>query len=311
MTTWRACGLRFESDFDLRPLPHEAGTEKPDITVRRAEVSPDGIENPLLTRALAQIGNGCVWFDVPGIARFRVDDGHDIRVDPYPEADEKSIVLFLLGSALGAVLHQRGFLVLHANAVRVGDGVVLFAGASGVGKSTAAAAMLERGHQVLAADVTAINDSGEFAAGIPRLKSWQDVLGKMDTSLEGLERIRLQIDKYHLPMPVQEFGQPLAVRAIYILNTANEMKPGHFELKHLEGKNKFIVLKRQTYRSHFMQGMGLKSRHLKLCATLAQRTPIARIVRPSSRFNAPQLAERVLKDLRDLERDEAAANGRG
>jgi len=309
MTTWRACGLRFESDFDLRPLPHEAGNEKPDIVVRRTAVSPNGIRNPQLTRALAQIGNGCVWFDVPGVARFRVDKGREIKVDPYPEADEKSIVLFLLGSALGAALHQRGFLVLHANAIQVGDGVVLFAGASGVGKSTAAAAMLERGFEVLADDVTAINESGEFAAGIPRLKLWKDVLGMMNTTLEGLERIRLQVDKYHLPMPARETRRPLPVKAIYILNTANEMKPRQFDLKRLEGSAKFLVLRGQTYRSHFMKGLGLKPRHLKLCATLAQRTPIARIIRPTARFNARQLAARVLEDLQDLGLHEAVGNG--
>ncbi len=299
MTVYRACGLRFDSDFDLSPLPRARGAGDQDVMVKRGKVSPQGIKDPVVNRPLAQIGKGCVWLDIPDIARFQIDGGRRIQVDPYPGAEERSIMLFLLGSALGALLHQRGFLTLHANAVKVGDGAVLFSGVSGAGKSTAAMAMLERGYDVLADDVTAINDAGDFAGGIPRLKLWKDVLGKMDITLEGLERIRLEIDKYHLPLPAAAAKKPLPVRAIYILRSANEMDPGKFELERLEGRSKFLALRGHTYRPHYMQGLGLKPKHLTLCGALAARAAMARIVRPTARFNAPELAERVLEDLRE------------
>lgn len=305
MKAWRICGLRFASDIDLRPLPaaaKSADEAKADVVVRRTRVAKNGIKNPRLTRALMQAGDGSVWFDVPGIARFQIDGGREVRVQPYPDADERSIVLFLLGSALGAVLHQRGFLVLHANAVLVDGGAVLLAGHSGAGKSTTAAALLERGYEVLADDVTALDEAGGFAAGVPRLKLWKDALGKLDMTLEGLEQLRPQIDKYQLPLPSRRAPKKgsLPVKAIYILSSANELEPDKFELKRIEGTTKFIALQNQTYRPHFMTGLGLKPRHLKLCAALAARTPIARITRPTTRFNATALARRILEDLEDL-----------
>lgn len=303
MKAWRICGLRFESDIDLRPLPAAAKAGRADVVVRRTKVAENGIENPRLTRALMQAGDGSVWFDVPGIARFQIDDGREVRVEAYPEADERSIVLFLLGSALGAVLHQRGFLVLHANAVLVDGGAVLLAGHSGAGKSTTAAALLERGYEVLADDVTALDEAGGFAAGVPRLKLWKDALGKLDMTLEGLEQLRPQIDKYQLPLPSRKAPKKgsLPVKAIYILSSANELEPEKFELKRIEGTTKFVALQNQTYRPHFMTGLGLKPRHLKLCAALAARTPIARITRPTTLFNASALARRILEDLEDLQ----------
>ena len=46
------------------------------------------------------------------IARFLVQHGEEILIQPAAESDEDGIRLFLLGSALGALLHQRGRLIL-------------------------------------------------------------------------------------------------------------------------------------------------------------------------------------------------------
>ncbi|MEG8053162.1 hypothetical protein QP185_07710 [Sphingomonas aerolata] len=53
---------------------------------------------------------------------------------------------YLLGTALGALLHQRALLPLHCNAI-VHDGkAFLFCGDSGAGKSTLAAVFEARGY---------------------------------------------------------------------------------------------------------------------------------------------------------------------
>jgi len=65
--------------------------------------------------------------------------------------------LFLLGSAIGALMHQRGLLVLHGSTVKVGDECVVFLGSSGVGKSTLATQLRHRGYACLGDDVCAIS----------------------------------------------------------------------------------------------------------------------------------------------------------
>ncbi|MGI4730626.1 MAG: hypothetical protein ACRYFW_02615 [Janthinobacterium lividum] len=60
------------------------------------------------------------WMDVPDVARILVWSGREIVVDPAPRADDAAIRAFLLGSAMGALLHQRGLLPLHASAVAMG-----------------------------------------------------------------------------------------------------------------------------------------------------------------------------------------------
>ena len=64
------------------------------------------------------------------------------------------IRVFLLGSCLGALLHQRGVLALHASAIETDQGAVLFMGDSGMGKSTTLQAFIKRGYKMLADDIT-------------------------------------------------------------------------------------------------------------------------------------------------------------
>lgn len=56
---------------------------------------------PIITAA--QFG-----FHVPKVGYYVVKSGSEITVTPLPEADEREVRLFLLGSAWGALCYQRG-----------------------------------------------------------------------------------------------------------------------------------------------------------------------------------------------------------
>ena len=84
---------------------------------------------------------GLVRFRWPGVGACEVRDGREIAVDPAPGVDADLLSTYLLGPALGVLLHQRGGLVLHASAVTVGGGCVAFLADAGWGKSTLAATL--------------------------------------------------------------------------------------------------------------------------------------------------------------------------
>ncbi|MDX8394562.1 MAG: hypothetical protein R8K21_08285, partial [Mariprofundales bacterium] len=121
-------------------------TDHNDLTIKYGEVSAAGLEQPKKFTPFFQCAKDNLWLNVPDIARFLISNGNSITVESAKNSDPQSIRLFLLGSCLGAILHQRGMLILHANAIRFDDGCVLFAGTSGQGKSTLAAAFHHRGH---------------------------------------------------------------------------------------------------------------------------------------------------------------------
>ena len=142
---------------------------------------------------------------------------------------------------MAALLHQRGYMPIHANVVQLpGGGVAAFGGDSGAGKSTLAAWFEAQGHRVLADDLCAIL-TGEDGLpvvfeGIPRVKLWSDALAALGRESEGLQRVASDIDKFQMPMGKaagEGSLEPLRLERIYLLDLAEEGAP--FRIERLSG----------------------------------------------------------------------------
>lgn len=293
LNNYHAFGLNISSAFVLPPLHFALKDDLAHVTIQKGAVPENGLVKPNRATPFFQSAKDMLWLNVPDIARFLVCDGNSIIVDAYPGSDEQSIRLYLLGSCMGAILHQRGVLVMHGNAVRFGDQCVVFVGHSGAGKSTLAAAFHQRGHEILADDVCAIDAEGRVAPSFPQLKLWQDAAKKLEINTDELNRIRLQVEKFafQLDKPAMEH---LPVAAIYILNNHNQ---DEFEIETITGMQKFNPLKNNTYRMGYLDGLGLKAEHLGLCSKLAGRIHLSRITRPNHGFKLDELLELITADL--------------
>lgn len=93
------------------------------------------------------------WDDV---GTFRFLNGEKIVVYSKKDVDSYKLKTYILGPVLAALLHQRGFLVLHASAVKINSYAVAFLGFSGMGKSTLAMALNKAGYPLLTDDILAI-----------------------------------------------------------------------------------------------------------------------------------------------------------
>jgi hypothetical protein len=103
----------------------------------------------------------------PGLADFTVSGPH-ITCSPAPDCQEATLRHLLCDQVIPRVWAQRGHLVMHASAVQLADGRVLaFAGDSGRGKSTLAAALVNRGAQLLDDDAIALVPSAQGVRVVP------------------------------------------------------------------------------------------------------------------------------------------------
>ncbi len=80
-----------------------------------------------------EVRPGHFRLDVPGVARYSVEDGKSILIEPLADATPEKIRLFLLGSTMGALLYQRGLYPLHGSAVETPWGAMIFVGVQGQG----------------------------------------------------------------------------------------------------------------------------------------------------------------------------------
>lgn len=293
MPLFRMYGLTAESHWPLPECLPAAPDATPEISIIKGLVPEQGI-NPASDDGYEQSITGEFWLNVEQVARYWIRHGREIVVEPYPGADEESIRVYLLGSAIGALLFQRGLLLIHGNAIEVDGGCLVCVGDSGAGKSTLAAAFLQQGHRLLADDVVPVDADGMATPGFPRIKLWGDAARQLGIETEGLRRIMPDMDKYNVPLGTRFCGRPLPVKWVYVLEPSER---ADFELEPFEGMARFEPLHENTYRVHFLEAMALKPRHLMQVAALAGRIRMARILRPAQGFRLPELVRFILDDI--------------
>jgi len=148
---YRAHGMVIRSTVEL-PLPPGAGT--PDLVLRRGDDRPVPSARPG-GRRLAELSgpDGRLFYSLgtdgdrtvlryPGLCDFAGDrDLAGVTVHLHPGVDPGLLAVLAGGTLLAVHLMLRHELVLHASAVQTDDHAVAFVGASGMGKSTLAAAL--------------------------------------------------------------------------------------------------------------------------------------------------------------------------
>lgn len=299
---YRLFGLRVRSEVQLPELFPATGIVGPDVSIRlgsiAGDVGPFGIE---------QHGDALL-LTVPGIARYRVRKGAEILIDPVADTPERNVRLYLLGSAFGLLLHQRGSLPLHANAVEIDGQAVAFMGASGAGKSTLAAWFHDHGHKVIADDICVVGFDGKgephVAPGLPRLRLWKEALeasGRLtsdyDRAWEGSE----EWDKFEVPLSAGLVADgERAFAAIYLLQSADE-----FEIKKLTGARAAQALIENTYRGRTIVAAAGPRLHWEACMRVAEQVPVFELRRPLGLARIDQDMVRLLSQRSERASDEA------
>jgi energy-coupling factor transporter ATP-binding protein EcfA2 len=262
--------FRLRSDIPLGELhPAEAGNDARPIVEVRVGALPETLPGGRTAPYGLQIADDEVMLTVANTARYLIRGGREVVVDRLEGGSERDMRLFLLGSALGILCHQRGLLPLHANAIVADGAAVAFAGPPGAGKSTLAAHFAHTGFEVLCDDVCVIefDEGGRPLAwpGLPRVKLWGDAASAFGHDSSTLDQAIEGMDKYHVPLRRATQARPIPFRRLYVLSRAED-RPG--EIRRLGGQAAMAEVMGQTYRGLYLAPMGLVERHFRQCAAL-------------------------------------------
>ncbi len=288
-----AYGLGIHSTL---PLPELVAADRvADVTIRLGRIDPSPSEQSGLGSCLRATAREVLFF-WEEVGLFQVWDGREIVVDPAPGVEERILRLFILGPALGLLLHQRGLLILHASAVQVGGAAVAFLGGPGWGKSTTAAAMHTRGHAIVADDVLAIEladvNHPVVHPGFPQLKLWPEAAATLGDAPEALPRLHPRLEK-RARRDARGFPQiALLLERIYVLAEGT-----HQEIEPLRPAEAFVELVRHSYVARLLKATGAASLHFDQCGVLANAVPVRRLQTPRSLALLPDLARIIERDL--------------
>jgi hypothetical protein len=294
---YRVHGFTIESELELPELVPFDGV--PDVRIRLGPVAAD-LEGPVQHGPGYQAAEGRYLLNVPGIARYLVTDGRDVRVAPEPDTVESGVRVFLLSSVMAAVTHQRGLLAMHASTVDVGNGAVLFAGESGTGKSTLSAAFHDRGCPIVTDDVSVVafdrDEHPMIHPGYRQLRLAADSLEHVGASLGARRRMDLGKQKYGVTVPGAAPPAPLRIRRMFLLA---DHPSDTIRLRPLDGPAKVTAVVRGTYRRRMSDALGRRSAHFALCVAVAQRIDIVEVHRPRKLDTVHALVDALVADLRD------------
>ncbi|MEO7820590.1 MAG: hypothetical protein ABIR51_03650 [Sphingomicrobium sp.] len=295
---YRLFGLTVHSALELPELQPALPADAPDLVIELGEVAmPDASD-----QAPQPIDGGSA-IRVEGVARYAIRDGSRITVDPTAGAAARNVRLYLLGSAMGMLLHQRGILPLHANAVEVDGRAFAFMGASGAGKSTLAAWFHDRGFGIISDDVCAIrfDPSGHpmTGAGLPRLRLWREAIERSGRDPADFPRSYSgdeTYDKYDVAVAPHLAGrQEIEVAAVYLMRVA--AAPA---ISRLAGVATVEALFANTYRGAYVADSDQQRTHWQACVDLADRVPVFALDRVPGFARLDEEIDSILAHARHL-----------
>lgn len=293
---YRAYGLCIASEISCPEL--SPGDGPPDVLIRLGEV-PETLEDCFSRASYYQLAPTRTLVSARGVARYLASGGDRLVVDRVAGAEEGLVRLFLLGSGLGALLMQRGLLLLHGSCIRVRNGAVVFLGCSGRGKSTLATAFHARGHEVLADDVTALTVSREGEAFVLPGPCHVSLLPDARSLLglgQALEPVAKRGEKTLLRVRGDAGPDEVPLRRLYVLTA---MQAGDPTISDLRGVDLFQCLLENLYRPEFLGTNPARRALYGQCMAVARSAALHRVAWPRDRARFARFVDLLATHLSD------------
>ncbi|MFH0783240.1 MAG: hypothetical protein V2B20_15000 [Pseudomonadota bacterium] len=292
---YRAFGLILCSDLAIPELQSTV-EQKADVTISIAPLSAKfhGGDNKEFHFSS---GFNYFYLQLKNVAKYLITNGCQITIDPISGTTAGQMRLYLLGTSMGVLLHQRGNLPLHGSGIATPNGCALFLGESGIGKSTMAAALSKYGFRIITDDICALSFNNphdiEVLPSYPQLKLSRDSAKYLQIALTNLTQISSDLEKYGVQ--VSDFFQrtPLQIASIFILSYHDD---SDIKIKQIKGVQKFIELSNNIYRGNLVEKLQLTEQQFRLCSQLCQNTvSVFQIQRPKNTFSLIEITNLLLK----------------
>lgn len=230
------------------------------------------------------------WLGIVGVADFMVLDGAEVIIQVSPGISAKELDAYLDGTVAALVLAQRGEFALHGSAVDIGGAAIALAGPRGVGKSTTALALVQRGGSLLADDVLPLTRDGDLITMHPTGRPLH--ISPQTAELIGYDlgeatNRRNAVGKVDLSVPASGPRQLCGLAALSLATGAPELGR-----RRLHGVSALEVVRHNTYRIGML--MPLYAQEILTWASdVVACVPVYEIVRPTGDWTLDAVLDEV------------------
>ena len=283
---YRIYGLRVRSQLHLPEVATEAPGGTPDVDVRHGAFEPHVLDALLEGRSqkrwVGRLEDGTIWMDSL-CACYQIRGGNHIVFTPKEEnADPLLLRTFLLGSAFGFLLHQRGIYPIHGGAIVSAGKAVIITGDKGAGKSTITSALVKRGFSFLADDVSAVQATPQGALihpAYPQRKLCRDAAIALDYDLNTLFYLGEDRDKFAIREA--ENWCPSATPLHWMIElSAQEGAP--ISVEPIQGGDALPLFLQSIYRRFYYAFAGMPPIRMQEVLNIVSNTHFFRLTHPGS-----------------------------
>jgi len=298
MYYYTAFGFCIASEIHFPELLENSKTDTYDINIRIGP-SPRNIENGITDNPELWITPEKYLIHFKNVAYYYAENGNSIIIEPYENAEPKSIRIYLLCNAMAAIIHQRKLIPLHASGILTDDGVALIVGHSGAGKSTTTKALTIKGHKIFTDDVCVlklINEKVFAIPSYPMMKLWESSFDLLEIDNKNkTDKIWSDTDKYGIFFHedfISSWQPVIKIFKIEKSDTAVEVM-----IIKQSGIESFITIGENTYRNHYVEPMKLNTLHFTIVNNLLKQCKVYKITRPADTDSIPAVVKIIEKEL--------------
>jgi hypothetical protein len=279
----------------------------PGLSVLRVDRVPEALEGAVRVGPHSVAKPGLLLRAVPGVGRFLATGGKRLEYWTEPGADPAAVEAMLQGGVLGAVIHQRGDLPLHATTLVSPDRTraMALAGHSGAGKSTTAYALIRSGWMLVSDDLTRVTLArGEVLAwpGRNRVRLMEDACERFGIPAGQLAPVPNWPGKFAVDVP--RWDGPVRLAALVALDRGD----GPLEIEELQGGAALRAVLEHTYRAHYVAALGRTKRRFELAAATAAGSAVLRV---GGRAGVDEIAARLEAEQKAVDARRRPGNGGG
>lgn len=221
MRLFSCYGLCFSSEF---ALPYQQGSGPADVVIVRGHRISLEIFSPF-NRGI-WVNDSQLILHVDGIATYFIEDEHTLSIFTERDPDDPAVMAFLVSAAIPYLMVRRGHTVLRGMALTWdSQSCHIMIGASGVGKSTVLAKLLQEGATLIADQFLVFSQSS--AQILPEyrcVKLWKDSIHVLKIPEHEVHAIRPELSYFRwIPPAFCSTVLPIkTVTAVQALNNAPE-----------------------------------------------------------------------------------------
>ena len=275
-------GLKILSDIECSELVvlDELQEHEYDVLIEVHPVSSE-IHEKIEDGWYSNYRNESMWFHIPQVATYWMQDGNYISIELCPNVDIKMAKQYLLGSCLGMIMLQRNMIAIHGGTIVFNGKGIVFTGDRGAGKSTITSALRLKGYPFVADDVSSVEVGQRhfIHPGFPQQKLCQDAMHQLGYKLDEFKTLMSDTQmKYLIPARESFVYDKVPLHGIVELKVVDDIHEIQVEL--LKGQEKLMTIYNNIYRIEMKRFAGVNPEYFKKCVEIAKEIPVYRIYRP-------------------------------